>query len=247
MNIRIAGEWDAQRVERNRDAQTVGLLAMEPPVGPGVEELRDGKERVFAAMQTLKPDDLVRGQYEGYRDEDGVAPESDVETFAAVRCYVDSWRWADVPIYLRAGKNLPITATEVRVELHRPPTNVFAEYEHRAYDANYFRNLMRAASGDLLAAYSAVSPDYPPVTVLTFALTGALTRGMSPIVAAKLPEILAGAVLAVTIGVVVQRRGAPAWVAALAAAAYFLNPAVVYVSAFWTQAEALCRWRDRRQ
>ena len=61
------------------------LLAMEPPVGPGVEELRDGKERVFAAMETLKPDDLVRGQFEGYRDEDGVAPDSDVETFAAVR------------------------------------------------------------------------------------------------------------------------------------------------------------------
>jgi glucose-6-phosphate 1-dehydrogenase len=126
-------------VIQNHLFQTVGLLCMEPPVGPGVEELRDGKERVFAAMETLKPDDLVRGQFIGYRDEEGVAPDSDVETFAAVRLYIDSWRWADVPIYVRAGKNLPITATEVRVELHRPPTNVFSEYEHRAYDANYFR------------------------------------------------------------------------------------------------------------
>jgi glucose-6-phosphate 1-dehydrogenase len=126
-------------VIENHLFQTVGLLAMEPPVGPGVDELRDGKERVFAAMDTLKPDDLVRGQFEGYRDEEGVAPDSDVETFAAVRLHIDSWRWADVPFYVRAGKNLPVTCTEVRVELHRPPTNTFSEYEHRAYDANYFR------------------------------------------------------------------------------------------------------------
>lgn len=126
-------------VIENHLFQTVGLLAMEPPVGPGVEELRDGKERVFAAMETLKPDDLVRGQFEGYRDEAGVAPDSDVETFAAVRLFIDSWRWEGVPFYVRAGKNLPVTCTEVRVELHRPPTNVFSEYEHRAHDANYFR------------------------------------------------------------------------------------------------------------
>ncbi len=108
-------------VIENHLFQTVGLLAMEPPVGPGVEELRDGKERIFAAMETLKPDDIVRGQFEGYRDEDGVAPDSDVETFAAVRVHIDSWRWSGVPFYIRAGKNLPVTCTEVRVELHRPP------------------------------------------------------------------------------------------------------------------------------
>jgi glucose-6-phosphate 1-dehydrogenase len=126
-------------VIENHLFQTLGLLAMEAPVGPGVEELRDGKERVFAAMETLKPDDLVRGQFIGYRDEEGVAPNSDVETFAAVRCHIDSWRWAGVPFYLRAGKKLPVTTTEVRVELHRPPANVFSEYERAAFDANYFR------------------------------------------------------------------------------------------------------------
>jgi glucose-6-phosphate 1-dehydrogenase len=126
-------------VIENHLFQTVGLLAMEPPVGPGVEELRDGKERIFAAMETLKPDDLVRGQYEGYREEDGVAPDSDVETFAAVRVHIDSWRWSGVPFYIRAGKFLPCTCTEVRVELHRPPANVFSDYEQMAHDSNYFR------------------------------------------------------------------------------------------------------------
>ena len=126
-------------VIENHLFQTVGLLAMEPPVGPGVEELRDGKERIFAAMETLKPDDLVRGQFEGYRDEDGVAKDSDVETFAAVRVHIDSWRWSGVPFYIRAGKNLPVTCTEVRVELHRPPAAVFAEYEQTPHDTNYFR------------------------------------------------------------------------------------------------------------
>jgi len=126
-------------VIENHLFQTVGLLAMEPPVGPGVEELRDGKERIFAAMETLKPDDLVRGQFVGYRDEEGVAPDSDVETFAAVRVHIDSWRWSGVPFYIRAGKNLPVTCTEVRVELHRPPAQVFSEYEQTPHDTNYFR------------------------------------------------------------------------------------------------------------
>ena len=126
-------------VIENHLFQTAGLLAMEPPVGPGVEELRDGKERVFSAMETLKPTDIVRGQFEGYLDEDGVAPDSDVETYAAVRVHIDSWRWAGVPFYIRAGKNLPVSCTEVRVELHRPPARVFAEFEEAPHDTNYFR------------------------------------------------------------------------------------------------------------
>jgi glucose-6-phosphate 1-dehydrogenase len=126
-------------VVQNHLFQTVALLAMEPPVGPDAEALRGAKERVFAAMRTLKEDDLVRGQYDGYRDEDGVAPDSDVETYAACRVFIDSWRWADVPFYIRAGKKLPVTVTEVRVELHRPPQRVFAEYEDLPRDTNYLR------------------------------------------------------------------------------------------------------------
>ena len=126
-------------VVQNHLLQTVSLLAMEPPVGPGVEELRDAKEKVFSAMETLQPDDLVRGQFEGYRDEEGVAPDSDVETYAAVRVHVDSWRWGGVPWYIRTGKNLPVTVTEIRVEFHRPPQAVFSEYEQMPHDTNYIR------------------------------------------------------------------------------------------------------------
>lgn len=126
-------------VVQNHLMQTVALLAMEPPIGSGVEALRDAKEKVFRAMHTLTPGDLVRGQFEGYRAEDGVAPDSDVETFAAVRLRIDSWRWAGVPFYVRAGKNLPESCTEVRVELHRPPQRVFAEYEELPRDTNYLR------------------------------------------------------------------------------------------------------------
>jgi glucose-6-phosphate 1-dehydrogenase len=126
-------------VIENHLFQTVALLAMEPPVGPGVEELRDVKEKVFRAMETMKPDDIVRGQFDGYRDDPGVAPDSDVETIAAVRLHIDSWRWAGVPFYIRAGKNLPVTCTEVRVELHRPPQAVFSDYEELPHETNYLR------------------------------------------------------------------------------------------------------------
>jgi glucose-6-phosphate 1-dehydrogenase len=126
-------------VVQNHLLQTVALLGMEPPVGPEVEALRDAKEKVFFAMEPLARPDLVRGQFDGYRDEDGVDPNSDVETYAAARFHVDSWRWADVPFFVRAGKNLPCTCTEVRVELHRPPQQVFRQYEQLPHDTNYVR------------------------------------------------------------------------------------------------------------
>ena len=126
-------------VVQNHLLQTVALLAMEPPVGPHVEALRDAKEKVFFAIETLRPHNLVRGQFEGYRQEDGVDPHSDVETYAAARFHIDSWRWADVPFLVRAGKNLPVSCTEVMVELHRPPQRVFAEYEALPRETNYVR------------------------------------------------------------------------------------------------------------
>jgi glucose-6-phosphate 1-dehydrogenase len=126
-------------VVQNHLFQIVSLLAMEPPVGMGVEALRDEKEKVFRAMRTLRPSDLVRGQFEGYRDEPGVAPDSDVETYAAVRLHVDSWRWSGVPWYLRAGKELPEHVTEVRVDLHAPPQKIFDDAGPAEPETNYIR------------------------------------------------------------------------------------------------------------
>ena len=126
-------------VVQNHLLQTVALLAMEPPLGSDYERIRDAKERVFGAIPSLTPQDIVRGQYDGYRNEEGVAPDSDVETFVAVRLSIDSWRWAGVPWFIRAGKELPVTCTEVYVELHRPPQRVFAQYEELPRDTNYWR------------------------------------------------------------------------------------------------------------
>jgi glucose-6-phosphate 1-dehydrogenase len=114
-------------VIQNHLLQTVANLAMEPPVGRGAEALRDERAKVLRAVRTLEPGSIVRGQYAGYRAEHGVAPDSAVETFAALRMHVDSWRWDGVPFFIRAGKGLPVTATEVLVELRRPPQNVFDE------------------------------------------------------------------------------------------------------------------------
>ncbi len=95
------------------------------------------KLRIFRAMRPLDPKEVVRGQFRGYRDENGVAKDSQVETFAALRLHIDTWRWAGVPFYIRAGKNLPITATEVRVMLKRPPLAIFDPSDKMP--ANYFR------------------------------------------------------------------------------------------------------------
>jgi glucose-6-phosphate 1-dehydrogenase len=126
-------------VVQNHLLQIVALLAAEPPVGMAVEAMRDEKEKVFRAMRPIAPADVVRGQFEGYRAADGVAPDSDVETFVALRLFIDSWRWGGVPFYIRAGKNLPVTCTEVRVEMKSPPQQVFTEALPTAGDTNYFR------------------------------------------------------------------------------------------------------------
>ncbi|MEP6624917.1 MAG: glucose-6-phosphate dehydrogenase [Acidimicrobiia bacterium] len=126
-------------VVQNHLFQIVALLAMEPPLGMGDLALRDGKERVFAAVETMTPRDLVRGQFEGYRDEAGVAADSDVETYAACRLQIDSWRWAGVPWYIRAGKELPVRSTEVHVELLAPPQRVFSDSDMPEGKGNYVR------------------------------------------------------------------------------------------------------------
>jgi glucose-6-phosphate 1-dehydrogenase len=124
-------------VVQNHLLQVISLLAMDPPAGREADARQAEKLRLFRAMRPLQPQDVVRGQFRGYRDEKGVAKDSQVETFAALRLHIDTWRWAGVPFYIRTGKCLPITATEVRVTLNRPPLDVF----DAAADlpCNYFR------------------------------------------------------------------------------------------------------------
>ncbi len=121
-------------VIQNHLLQVVGYLAMEPPIAIDADRIRDEQVKVFRAIRPLEPADVVRGQFDGYLEEPGVAPASTVETFAAVRLEVDSWRWAGVPFFIRAGKSLPLTATEVIVDLKRPPLSRLSPEE-----SNYFR------------------------------------------------------------------------------------------------------------
>lgn len=116
-------------VIQNHLLQVVATLAMEPPGSGASDGMRDEKAKVMHAIRPLTPDDVVRGQFKGYRQEPGVAADSKVETFAAARLHIDSWRWGGVPFYLRAGKSLPLTCTEVLIEFFRPPQRMFATNE----------------------------------------------------------------------------------------------------------------------
>jgi glucose-6-phosphate 1-dehydrogenase len=122
-------------VVQNHLLQVVAHLAMEPPVGADADSLRDEKVKVFKAIRTASANHVVRGQYRGYRSEDGVAPGSKVETYAALKLHIDSWRWAGVPFYIRSGKCLDTTVTEVVATLKRPPHLVFPGHE----EPNYLR------------------------------------------------------------------------------------------------------------
>ena len=124
-------------VVQNHLLQVVALLAMDAPIGSDPASIQMEKLRLFRAMRPLRAHELVRGQFRGYRDEKGVAPDSDVETFAALRLHIDTWRWAGVPFYIRTGKCLPITSTEVVVDLKCPPMSIFDESQPA--HSNYFR------------------------------------------------------------------------------------------------------------
>jgi len=126
-------------VLQNHLLQILALLAMEPPLGTSAEAVRDEQAKLLKAIRPLAPGDLVRGQYEGYRSEEGVARNSDTETFAAVRFFVDTWRWAGVPFIVRTGKHLPLTTTEIRAEFQSPPQRVFALSEAGPLSPNYLR------------------------------------------------------------------------------------------------------------
>ncbi len=114
-------------VVQNHMLQVLANLTMDPPTGEDHDAVRDRKAELMRAVRPLTAYSVVRGQYQGYRSVPGVAPGSNVETFIAVRLHIDSWRWAGVPIYIRAGKMLPVTCTEALVEFKRPPRETFGE------------------------------------------------------------------------------------------------------------------------
>lgn len=139
-------------VIENHLFQIVALLAMEPPADRDFGAVQNEKAKVFQAMRPLTSDDVVRGQYAGYRKEPDVAKNSDVETFCAVRLFVDSWRWEGVPWYIRSGKYLPENVTEVLVELKSPPQKLFEDSAPTTGRANYLRFRLSPNSAIALAA-----------------------------------------------------------------------------------------------
>ena len=139
-------------VIQNHLFQIVALLAMEPPAYMGFAAIHNEKAKVFQAMRPLQPEDVVRGQYVGYRNEQGVAKDSRVETFCALRLFIDSWRWEGVPWYLRSGKYLATTAAEVLVELKPPPQLLFDDSYPSDGHANYLRFRLSPNSAIALAA-----------------------------------------------------------------------------------------------
>ena len=122
-------------VVQNHLFQVLANLAMEPPIRTDSESIRDEKVKVLKAISPLDPKNLVRGQFRGYRQEKGVAPDSKVETFAALKLHIDSWRWNGVPFYIRAGKCLAVTCTETLIRLRQPPTM----YKRYNLESNYVR------------------------------------------------------------------------------------------------------------
>jgi glucose-6-phosphate 1-dehydrogenase len=129
--------WAIRDVVQNHMLQVIACLAEECPAGKDHEARRDERGRVLKAVRTLEPSDVVRGQFRGYRREPGVAADSQVETFAALRFHIDNERWNGVPVYVRVGKCLPVTVTEVMVRLKRPPRAVLDELDPPL--ANYYR------------------------------------------------------------------------------------------------------------
>lgn len=139
-------------VIENHLFQIVALLAMEPPAHRGYAAVHGEKDKVFQAMRPLRPGDVVRGQYTGYRREPRVARNSGVETFCALRLFIDSWRWEGVPWYLRSGKCLAETVAEILVELKPPPQKLFADSVPATGRANYLRFRLSPSSAIALAA-----------------------------------------------------------------------------------------------
>ena len=176
-------------VVQNHLLQVIALLAMDAPIGSDPESMRAEKLRLFRAMCPLEPAHVVRGQFRGYRAEAGVAKGSQVETFVALKLRIETWRWAGVPFYIRAGKRLPITVTEVKVDLKTPPLAIFDPTDPA--QSNYLRfrlspevvisigarvkrpgDEMRGKPVELVARRSLASKDLPYERLLGDALRG---------------------------------------------------------------------------
>jgi len=148
-------------VMQNHLFQVMAIVAMEPPIRTDSESIRDEKAKVLKAIPPLEVQNVIRGQFKGYRAEPGVAPDSTVETYAAFKLEVDSWRWRGVPFYFRAGKNLPVTCTELLIRLRRPPT-MYTQYDVKP---NHFRFRI---SPEVVGAFglNAISPEDPSVSMV---------------------------------------------------------------------------------
>jgi glucose-6-phosphate 1-dehydrogenase len=138
-------------VLQNHMLQVLATVLAEPPTGTGLAGWRDAKARVVSALRPLTPENTVRGQYEGYLDVEGVDPKSTTESYVAVRLAADTWRWEDVPILIRAGKCMPVTATEVDIRFRRPPHDVFGIDPFAVRDSLRFRVWPETAVGLTLA------------------------------------------------------------------------------------------------
>ena len=156
-------------VVQNHMLQVLATVLADPPDRAGLADWRDAKSRVVAALRPLAPEDTVRGQYEGYHEVEGVDPKSTTETFVAVRLAADTWRWEGVPILIRAGKCMPVTATEVSIRFKRPPHDVFGIDPFAVRDSLRFRIWPETAVGLTLAGKKPGAGMEPMLEDLTFA------------------------------------------------------------------------------
>jgi glucose-6-phosphate 1-dehydrogenase len=155
-------------VVQNHMLQVLATVLADPPDGQGLGSWRDAKSRVVSALRPLTPEDTVRGQYEGYHQVDGVDPKSTTESFVAVRLAADTWRWAGVPILIRAGKCMPVTATEVDIRFKRPPHDVFGIEPFAVANSLRFRVWPETAVGFELAGKKPGAGLEPQPEELTF-------------------------------------------------------------------------------
>jgi glucose-6-phosphate 1-dehydrogenase len=164
---------------QNHMLQVLAFLSMEPPRSLESEGLRDEVAKLLATVRPLDPAEVVRGQYEGYRNEEGVDPESQTETFVAARLWIDNWRWDDVPFFLRHGKKLPTRITEITVTLRKAPDYLFTEIAHEAMRADHLTIRATPDEGISLAFQAKTpGPGFDLTTVrMNFEYEGSFTAG----------------------------------------------------------------------